>query len=967
MNTIQSGIEARLEILISIVDDIAYGKKPTNYPQELFTLLEQMKKQGFILEAPEAYVTLPTENANDQTLMRHKGVTNVHPISKKLLERAEKLEAETKQANIYNYKILGLDPYFRLYSENNGTELPDPVEIADDAKALIMARGDIHTLRQGLYLLRAKLNNDARTQNTTLIIQNTHNEFWSPLLSYLGLKTPRTSALENLGIYTTQFRGAGESMTSAHTVAVLKGIENMQLAPRANRLSVDAQPGDFMYVASGSAHKPMEIGQTMDEKRIRIRVASLNSRIDIKPREAEEDNFSLEGNNLQKLHETMHAIVSQGVDNVCGMLCPPGKGPENVWLVFDDRGLSFLDKRIMQTKAYAPAHSQLNPLPYKDAPGAELAPVLKTHSRVAFFEKMLPGAIDELTQDGSKLDLTVLDQACHITVRLDWMLDAATKGMPLKYIATMATRRSGVLTVPQPPTAATQTDHYLYPLTENAGVTDPAKIRTKAQIDRYISTGSEIADSMAVLSTLTGMDKHAENLKGYTLSKLFNTEVDKDKYGRPSRLNIATIYSLFPQLNGHGSKIVNAAMGENFKLISGRGTTQNYDLSEFATPTTAPMLSRARANKAHVEIIDKALTRLRDLYQDADGFIFTPDNATLSKIPGIKWLKSLFYYSLVVGKQVDDRAIKAKFVGQMTGDPSWTEQRKLFDYLARTPVLLNRYEDVMQDYKNKAELKSGLENFYTTYARPSIPEKEITRKTDGKEMPEDMYRVTIYCSASLGKDTQAVKEAREFTFGLAQEGCAIINGGGREGLMVATSEGVHAFRAIWSRKCKGKEAPRTHVTSYQCHDTYEREGGWHEKNDDAVIFQTIEQRMANLMNTDAEVLMAGGSGSIQEIMASLLMREWGLSPTRNRPFIVVNQKLDGAPVFDQLMKMISLSDRKRLNIHVVDTAEQATNIILESRAAMQKELGENAIYTPTPNPDEATSLKQEYKQPRLTA
>lgn len=577
--------------------------------------------------------------------------------------------------------------------------------------------------------------------------------------------------------------------------------------------------------------------------------------------------------------------------------------------------------------------SVLNPYPLKRGPGAELAWVLKTVSRTRFFEEMLAGAKQEIEGRGDVMpvDTSVIDTACHVSVRLDWLKDH-----DMRYIATMAKVHSVARTYAAPlvdanfkPIKALQTDHYLVP---KAFISN-GELRSKAEIPNYIRSHSEIAGSLRAFGELTNIGAHSRNLSGFSYE--FNAAS-----GGGQTYHLASLHTFFPDIYGHGSRKMSRIITHPFKMMS--GNSGRYSLAQFRK--AVPMTDDDRAGEQHRDRVKTALNRMRALYNEADGFILTEDNPRLENFSGIKWLKTLFYFSLLVGKQVDDRAIKAKFFGHLRNDPrtargletpdtdSWREQEHIFNHLAQTPLLMNRQEDLMDVYHSGVSLRRGVKTFNTSYIRPKITEKAAVNKDDRTAMPDDLYRVTVYCSASLGSETDACKNAHAFAYGLAENGFALINGGGKEGLMVATSEGVHAARRAYRKL--GRTIARNHVTSYQCHDTYEREGGWHKDNDDAMIFATIEERMANLMNTDAEILMAGGAGSIQEIAASILMRQWGLVPVVNRPLVIVNEQIDGIRVFNPLLDMMSNEEMIRLNIHVVENQERAMDIIMQSRADM---------------------------------
>ncbi|MCB1538863.1 MAG: hypothetical protein H6865_08025 [Rhodospirillales bacterium] len=936
-------VAEKIQDLLALVEDMCRGGKPAQFPPQLYTLLENMWADELLAEAPSSYVYLPGETETPE-LTQQKGVTSVNPIPLELLIRKQNIDAAAASEGIYNYRVLGLDPHYRrLSGAGRSYDFIDPAEQAENVGALIWTRGDLHVLRQGLHMLYAKLTRDGRVVHTPLIIQNSVNGFWNPLFEYLGVAAD-DSMLRDHGVRVTRYPGGNDidAETDETTLHVLKSLgQRMALPPQTREGALRIAPGDTLYVASGSPHKALETKEVLRALHASIWVQSLNAHLGTKPQEAEEVSFSYEGNNIEKMRSVISRIQEIGYDKVCRDLCPAGKGPENVWLTFDDRGFEFVDRRILETDAFADVRNLMNPYLAKSGPGSELAILLKTIAKKRFFTEILAKAIREIEEKfGETPDTTIIDTGCHITVRLDQILDPNPA-----YIATFAKVRSRALTAPQPshdhhgrPIQALQTDHFLAPVAFNRNNTSPGNIRTKAQIPNYIPVNSEVAGSLRMLCALTGVDEHAKYISDHRMA--FNVAAHHDEYA------IGTLHTLFPHIKGHGTphlqRSLRGPLNGSFYLMTGQDG--RYDMAQYAEQRTRSPYERA--DRGHTAQIGDALGRLRDFYQDADGFLLTDDHHSLKGVAGLKWLKTLLYYSLLVGKQVDDRAIKTKYLGVLDGTRSWTEQEAIFDHLARTPLLGNRHADLIDKCTTKSNFRESLVGFRSNYVRPEILDKRTVNKPDQIMADPDLYRVTIYCSATLGEQTAACKEARRFSFDLARNGFAIINGGGREGLMVATSEGAHDFRRWWQHNHPHAPMPRNHVTSYQCHDTYEREGGWHEDNDFARIFPTIEERMANLMNTDAEILMAGGGGSIQEISASLLMREWGLVPTVNRPLVIVNQVIDGIPVFNALIAMMGTDERKRLNVHVVDNIEQAMQVLADSRAAMARTQEPGKIYIP---------------------
>ncbi len=954
-----TALRARIDDLLEPLESILRGNKPEKYPRALYDQLKRMWHDQFLIETPASYVMRPDEigktirmpDGTDVPVEKLKGVTSVHPIPAELFARRDNINQVAHPAGIYNFKILGLDPFFRTQDG-----FSDPKAQCADAAALIWTRSDLHGLRQALHILKAKLSGEPSALGTRLIIQNTHNEFWNPVLSYIGLRDVRATALEQLNIVFSSFPGsenaaehtAGSTLHALHPLGPVAGQK-----PADDRFLATVAPSDRIFVVSGSNHKSVEIADIFDAMRSPVLVKPLNSVIEIKPREAEEESRTFEGNNFEKLMSTVERIHEIGFDRVCASLCGRTHAPENIWLVFDDRGFGFDDPRITQTKAFDVVRAQLNPYSRKPAPGAELAPVFKSISRERLFTGLLAHAIDEIkAKTGESVTPTFEDTACHFMVRLDWIRNPED----IRYLATFGKTRSLALTESRPAGMVAYSDYFEAPFAFNPPGTSYEDLRTKAQVPNYTKTSSEMAVSLRAMGQLGGIDTHA----GYPqpLRKTFKTAAEDQK---DHTFRLADMYAFFPQIKGHGishlGRKISGAFNGSFRFLT--GCNGQFDVSRHIYSRQQNMFERM--GEPHRQAVDAALGKLRHLYTAADGFLLTPDSPQMANMPGLEWLKTLVFFSLIVGKQVQDKAIAGKFFGiaDWEAEKSWSRQLNLARYLNNTVLFSDLFDMIATTLRSpeqkKADtaptLRNALKSHKSRYIRPSIVEKQIVEKEGSVAAEPELYRVTVYCSATLSEDTPACREAEDFTFNLARNGFALINGGGsREGTMHVTSEGVHKFRRWWKKHFSGHAMPRNHVSSFQCFDTYEREGGWHPKNEFGLILQNIEQRMAHLQNTDAEVLLAGGAGSVQEIAASLLMREWGLVPTRHRPLVIVNQSVDGQRAFAPLIAMIPHADRARLNIHVVSTCDEALEIIKSARADMRAEAGMDYLYVPQAEP-----------------
>lgn len=943
----------KIETLLKPVEQILRGEKPTQYPPALLQILSRMHDDHFELEVPDVYVTRHDEIPSEE-LNREKGKTRIHAIPANLKTRDENIRAVTSRENIRNWKILGYDPFYNLLGDTGQFDFGDPVDMAQDAAALVLTRSNLHGLRQFLHLLRAKMVKDGRTMTTRLIIQDTHNSYWSAMIGYLGLDRVAPAVMNDWDLHITHFPGAQERLSPDSTLHVLRGMGPRATAvPAPSKLDCEMKPGDSVFVCSGSFHKTVEFKSIMQAIKAKLHIQSFFEAVSSKPQEVLEDENSLTGNNWKKLlgiRNWIHANKKAAI----AALCKGGKKPEDVWLIFDDRGREFKDQRIIrQTEAFKEARSSLkNMYPHKLLPGPDLATFLKNAGNKILYTQMMPWALAEIKgRTGQDADTTVMDSISYIAVRLDWMLMDDINAMP--YVTSFAKTESKVVSEPRPDTPnPNSSDLFSAPMMPfNEENTPYNQLRTKAQIDSYTETGSEMALAVNALADVMGVTKHRD-YKG-EVKYAFGEEA------QPKVLRIATQQTLFPEVKGHGtSNMSRAFKDQGYELMS--GDDRQYDVTPFIRSEYAGS-GPVRCDDTHREQMEQALMRPARLYRDADALVLTENNKQLNNKAGAKWLNMLLATSPAVGKLVGNMGMLARYTAILSDEKEkrsiWTPFKKLYQYMLGTSVFST--ETALFDEKvSPVTLRWALAEHRKTYVRPTMVHKPLEMKPGSTEADSDLFRVTVYGSATLGNKTPAFAESLAFTERLAERGFALVQGGGssvndkgeQEGIMWAMAEGVHRFIRKFKAKHGMNADPRTHVRSEQCADTYEREGGFHPETQFGRSHELIEQRMAHLMNTDAEVVLAGGIGTIQEVAATMLMRSWGLVPTRHRPLVIVNQMVDGKRIYDPLIAMMSKEERRKLNIHIVNSCDEAVAILEHSRDNLSRVLEPGAIYVPEQAP-----------------
>ena len=290
--------------------------------------------------------------------------------------------------------------------------------------------------------------------------------------------------------------------------------------------------------------------------------------------------------------------------------------------------------------------------------------------------------------------------------------------------------------------------------------------------------------------------------------------------------------------------------------------------------------------------------------------------------------------SIIVGKQLNDPSVAGKGVVWKKG-PIF----KIVDSLSGSTIK-ERLNDFIDFVGSKIKKKYLVRAFKKAYAEniPLAPVKQ-TYHVEGQEADKKLFRVTVYCSACSTNQTEK-KKARELGLSLAAMGYAVKTGGGGgpDGLMFEVNQGVRDAIEKYYSYLKGPlevrdgDMPESHLTCHYTNETFQEEGEF-KGADLQEILPNIYLRMEKLQDTDAEVVLSGGAGTLQEIAGSILLREMGVTEIINRPLIIVNKN----EIYDTFLESIPKGDRDRYNIHVVTSEDQALPILKEARKAAGKD------------------------------
>lgn len=869
------------------VDDslgaILKGGKPRATKNDwLYTQVARMFAGHFVAEEPKSFLTLPGDGAWEQ---EYKGDTRFHPIPATLVDEHENLDLFLEEAGIRNFKALGL--------------ADDTLESRkDSAGAFVLTPGDFRAAHQFVQLLSAKLSGDPELKDTPLILQNGHDAFWQPMIRYLQLGRYRTF-LEEKNVFITE-----DAQKTASVLDAALGSRR-DIAPPEPQSPLEIPPGSTILVSTRNNKKIHELQAIFDGMGASVRVLPFNTILQ-KPPEAKETSKTYAGNNIEKIEMAVDCVDQMGMDAVRSILAQRGLDSKKTFICVDDRGLA-MPEDFLSDPVFDDCRSFLNP--YKGMPGAELAHVLKAmgiadmYGRIEHAAKNIAEKRREAGDD-RPVDRTAIDYTNYVFCPIE--PDANGK-RPIQGF--WGQSEDTIAPEPSPSTGVLYSENYLMPKDDPQG-------RTKADIPEYLEKHSAMARALRAASRMLGINKHADSLTVQFNERSF----DKSKW------TIGTQYSLCPLSSELNARIFGRKITRSGPFQFNQNDNDRYDLRNLRQH----WIKTSASNNNQGHFVSSSLNNFEDFARESNAFVLMPERG---QSDDAALLRNMFtFFSLVVGKQVFDPNIAGKPVVLLkpSGDQTWAPFEKLYHHLHCHGLIGDKPEHMYKVKSSSAEAQEYLKKRKERYVPENVPHAVYEEQGKALAQNDPVFRVTVYCSATSTNATLC-RQTEDMGYKLAAGGFAVKYGGGTMGLMDKVSKGFHRFRA---------EHPDmdviNHISAIQCSDTAQSEGMC-EHDDFSCIHTNIYHRMEDLMDTDGEIALFGGAGTIQEIVASALARLSGARPTLHRPLVIVNQEIGQGVhktrVFAPLMDILKPALCKKLNIHFVDNEAAAFDILAEARGA----------------------------------
>jgi|GEM_PF-3268379 len=880
-SALQSSAYFQLATVEDILRRILNGEKPYLNPNEANTgwLYDQVARMhaGFLVpDEARCYFTLPTETPGD---VRLKGDTRFHAAGYPLVKSAQTLRDDLKDKGMNNHRILGFLPQFRdIYT--------DPREMLKGQGAVVMAKGDVYTLWQMVALLKDRVE---LGKSQVPIIINNHRDLWLPFLDFCDRLKVNFQALN--------VRRADTFEAVTRTMA--RHAENMQRNPR-HTIEPMAGSRPTILVQTSNDKKIHELKSILKFHGVDALVLPYALLVD-RPEEPREESGTYTGNNDEKRVKADEKTDSLPREEIEERLRAYGADPDQTLVLMDDRGLD-TNLDLYGTEEFERCEQYLNP--YRQTPGPELANVLKSMSLGDFYANL-----KSVADRTDFVDLSAHDITAYVLTDLF----PRANGKRRTRISFGATLDEIGFEARPAHDKHKYSEHYLKPAGDPRG-------RTKAEIPHYIESKSSQARAALGMIGLAGFDKGQR----MDLTAQANKNFRHAGYSWGHR-KVLTHTGFFPHAHGHGDKYIFKRLREGFNIASGRGGAYDY------TRTRAHTVKK----DGKEQIVHSGLANFQRYVEDGDAFLFGPFPPQMQQGAEELRIHQIFQFmSMTVGKQVFDPAVHSKLWAVFSNH--WDVPLAIMEDFHDMGFIGQKPEHLFTHItdRNKRgiinEVGAKLDEHFRSYHPLKYTEPKYMEK--GKEV-EGLFRVTVYCSAtSTNKDLR--KETFDLSYRLAAHGMAVKYGAGTEGMMRQVNDGFYALR---------EDAKKMQKQPINCiiGDQYEytrRAEGLADWNDKVRVHPNIYSRIEKLQETDAEIVLAGGAGTIQEIVASMITRLNGTRPVENRPMVIVNQQVGrkGAErgVYDKFLTYFSDTMLKRCNIHVVDNIEQAMAIVLQARKDM---------------------------------
>jgi uncharacterized protein (TIGR00730 family) len=274
---------------------------------------------------------------------------------------------------------------------------------------------------------------------------------------------------------------------------------------------------------------------------------------------------------------------------------------------------------------------------------------------------------------------------------------------------------------------------------------------------------------------------------------------------------------------------------------------------------------------------------------ESQAFLFTPQPSLEDMFKAI---------SVFVGYQTLDPNLHAKPTIILNGDASWDGFFNVLFQLQNQGTIKQNHQDFLLSATSSSEVLPLLKQASEQPPPDAGRERHFslaTREFATPEPPELMGNVCVFCSASIHEEGY-LKDGYELGRLLAENQLGCISGAGKSGIMGTVVQGS-VDAGGWTA---GSNVP--HIIELE---------GLPEGLSTFWLKPDIYTRMEIMIeHSNAFVIMPGGSGTMQELLALLIFRSQNDPLMEGKPIVIYNRPLpNGTGFWDSLVTLLAEHNR----------------------------------------------------------
>lgn len=299
------------------------------------------------------------------------------------------------------------------------------------------------------------------------------------------------------------------------------------------------------------------------------------------------------------------------------------------------------------------------------------------------------------------------------------------------------------------------------------------------------------------------------------------------------------------------------------------------------------------------------LSNIQKKIVESDAFIFTP-GATL---------EDMFQASSIfVGFQTQDPDLMKKTVVMLNKDGSWDDFVQLIDHLHEMGTVSQHFSTFFRETAKVRQVMALLQEQYIpqahmTHAEPDVHvQMQAAAPYDLKPVKRPARSVCVFCSASIKKEPY-LEDGHRLGVALAENNVGCISGAGRTGIMGKVVAGSVSQKG-WTA---GSNVP--HIIALEG-----LPDGLSEFWPRGDIYTRME---VMIEESDAFVVLPGGLGTVQEVLALVILKQQGHDLMRDKPVLIVNRRDEatGKHFWQPLLAMLERHNAHDM-FHVVETVDE---------------------------------------------